>query len=124
MSRIDDFQGENSHLVECINALLDMDDAKALVPHGLGKGSHAYRMLTAASHRLSSATAKVERLEKRIREILPYTSEEVEIAQRAMDYGIIKAEDLEADKDTVMATIRAKLADYGEHLAALKGEEG
>lgn len=64
MSRTDDFQGDNAHLVECINALLDLDDDKALVPHGLGKGSHAYRMLTAAYHRLTSATSKVERLER------------------------------------------------------------
>lgn len=54
MSRTDDFQGDNAHLVECINALLDMDDAKALVPHGLGKGSHAYRLLNAAAHRIAT----------------------------------------------------------------------
>lgn len=57
MSRIDDFGGDNAHLVECINALLDLDDAKALVPHGLGKGSHAYRLLNAAAHRLPTASA-------------------------------------------------------------------
>ncbi len=60
MSRIDDFNGDNAHLVSCINALLDLDDAKALVPHGLGKGSHAYRLLTAAAARLALSNKQGE----------------------------------------------------------------
>lgn len=56
-ARIDDFDGDDAHLISCIDALLDLDDAKALVPHGLGKGSHAYRLLTAASARLAALSA-------------------------------------------------------------------
>lgn len=53
--RADDFNGDTEHLVDCIDALLDLDDAKALVPHGLGgKGSHAYRLLCAARQRLAA----------------------------------------------------------------------
>lgn len=51
-NRPDDFDGDNAHLIACIDALLDLDDAKALVPNGLGKGSHAYRLLSAARHRI------------------------------------------------------------------------
>ncbi|MBS7669374.1 hypothetical protein [Croceicoccus gelatinilyticus] len=50
--RPDTFSGDNAKLIECIDALLDLDDAKALVPHGLGKGSHAYVLLNAARHRI------------------------------------------------------------------------
>jgi len=53
--REDDFKGDTPHLIECIDALLDLDDAKALVPHGLGKGSHAYRLLCAARNHLTLA---------------------------------------------------------------------
>ncbi len=52
--REDDFDGDNARLISSIDALLDLDDAKALVPHGLGgRGAHAYRLLVAARHRLS-----------------------------------------------------------------------
>lgn len=50
--RADDFNGDNAHLVRSIDALLDLADAKALVPHGMDKGSHAYRLLVASRHRL------------------------------------------------------------------------
>lgn len=54
--REDDFEGDNARLISSIDALLDLDDAKALVPHGLGgRGAHAYRLLVAARARLSSA---------------------------------------------------------------------
>jgi hypothetical protein len=54
--RADDFKGDDANLIRCIDALLDFDDDKALVPHGLGgKGSHAYRLLCAARHRLDQA---------------------------------------------------------------------
>lgn len=53
--REDDFDGDDTHLVDSINALLSLDDAHALVPNGLGgPSSHAYRLLAAASARLSA----------------------------------------------------------------------
>lgn len=55
--REDLFRGDDGCLVECINALLELDDADALVPHGLGKGSHAYILLTAAATRLAARAA-------------------------------------------------------------------
>ncbi len=55
MTRDDDFRGDNAKLISCIDALLDLDDAKALVPNGLGgSGSHAYRLLVAARQRLAA----------------------------------------------------------------------
>jgi len=77
--RVDDFKGDDAKLVACIDALLDLDDAKALVPHGLGKGSHAYRLLTAVRHRLSTkASADSDALHPVLVEIMA----EVEKATR------------------------------------------
>lgn len=54
LHRADDFRGDDTRLIASIDALLDLDDAKALVPHGLGgRGAHAYRLLCAARHRLA-----------------------------------------------------------------------
>ena len=48
---IDNFRGDDAHLVECIDALIDLNDANALVPHGIG--GHARDLLSAAAVRLS-----------------------------------------------------------------------
>lgn len=53
-SRPDDSDGDNRLLVECIWAFLDLTDQKAFVPSNLSKGSHAYRLLNAAAHRLEA----------------------------------------------------------------------
>jgi hypothetical protein len=58
----DDFRGDDAHLVRCIKALISMNDAGALVPHGIG--GHARSLLSAAAVRLSRASssrAEVER---------------------------------------------------------------
>ncbi len=44
------FNGDNRKLVHCIRALLGLDAAKALVPHGLG--GHARTLLATAADRL------------------------------------------------------------------------
>ncbi len=54
-SRPDDFDGEDDHLVQCIWAFLDLTDQQAFVPFNIPKGSHAYRLLNAAAHRLEAA---------------------------------------------------------------------
>ena len=43
----DEFNGGDAHLIECINALLELDAAGALVPHGIG--GHARGLLSAAA---------------------------------------------------------------------------
>lgn len=71
--RADDFKGDNEHLVCCIDALLDFDDGKALVPHGLGgKGAHAYRLLCAARHRLASQSLSTDEEVRRLREAMKH----------------------------------------------------
>src|SRR3546814_12287619 len=47
----DEFWGDNTRLVACIEALLLMDKAGVLVPHGVG--GYARTMLAAAAHRLA-----------------------------------------------------------------------
>lgn len=47
----DDFDGDNAHLVHCIEALISLSDKGALVPHGIG--GHARTLLSAAAVRLS-----------------------------------------------------------------------
>jgi len=46
----DEFRGDNDHLRECIKALIELDDDKALVPHGIG--GHARALLASAYHRI------------------------------------------------------------------------
>ena len=46
----DTFNGDDEHLVQCIEALLSLDAKNALVPHGIG--GHARGLLSAAMHRL------------------------------------------------------------------------
>lgn len=50
----DDFKGDDAALCRSIDALLSLDAAGALVPHGIG--GHARGLLSAASARLSGAT--------------------------------------------------------------------
>ncbi|AFN39101.1 hypothetical protein G167_gp53 [Burkholderia phage BcepMigl] len=57
----DEFGGDNALLVTCIKALLDLDAAGVLVPHGVG--GHARVMLAAAGARIAALEAKVEKLE-------------------------------------------------------------
>jgi len=49
----DEFNGDNAHLVQCIEALLSLDAKGSLVPHGIG--GHARGLLSAAMHRLERA---------------------------------------------------------------------
>jgi hypothetical protein len=51
----DGFNGDTPHLISCIQALLDLDAAKALAPHGIG--GHARALLTAAAARLATPIA-------------------------------------------------------------------
>lgn len=46
----DNFRGNNDSLRSSIAALLDLDAANAIAPHGIG--SHARRLLSASYHRL------------------------------------------------------------------------
>lgn len=46
----DTFRGDTEHLRRCMKALIELDDEKALVPHGIG--GHARGLLAAAYHRL------------------------------------------------------------------------
>lgn len=127
MSRTDDFQGDNAHLVECINALLDMDDAKALVPHGLGKGSHAYRLLNAAAHRIATdlnraneiiAEKEAEIAELRRTDAITMAGFQTACEQR--DRLAARCERLEgALQEIANGALPCTTA-----LAALKGEEG
>jgi len=50
----DDFRGDDAQLISCIKALISMNDAGALVPHGIG--GHARALLSAAAVRLYLAT--------------------------------------------------------------------
>lgn len=47
----DDFRGDTEHLRACMKALIEMEDAKCLVPHGIG--GHARSLLASAYHRLA-----------------------------------------------------------------------
>lgn len=51
----DGFKGDNQQLIACINALLDLDAAGALIPHGIG--GHARSLLAACAARLNSQPA-------------------------------------------------------------------
>lgn len=50
----DEFRGDNAALINSIDALLSLDAAGALVPHGIG--GHARGLLSAAAARLALAT--------------------------------------------------------------------
>jgi len=51
----DDFNGDTPHLIRCIEALLRIDKAGALFPHGIG--GHARTLLSAAACRLAALSA-------------------------------------------------------------------
>jgi len=51
----DEFRGDNAKLVGCIEALIELSDDGALVPHGLG--GQARGLLAAAANRLTAAEA-------------------------------------------------------------------
>ncbi|WP_186183132.1 hypothetical protein [Burkholderia gladioli] len=53
----DDFRGDDSNLVRSIEALINLNDEGALVPHGIG--GHARGLLSAAAVRLASPRAAV-----------------------------------------------------------------
>lgn len=56
----DEFRGGDSHLISCIEALISMSDAGALVPHGIG--GHARSLLSAAAVRLAGS-AEIHRMQ-------------------------------------------------------------
>lgn len=58
--RADDFKGDNAHLIDCIDAFLDLNDDHAMTPTNLSKGHHAYRLLCAARHRLATPPQAAE----------------------------------------------------------------
>ena len=51
----DDFNGTTPHLIQCIEALVRMNDHGVLVPHGIG--SHARTLLLASANRLRQQPA-------------------------------------------------------------------
>ena len=61
---IDDFNGDNERLIACIEALLDLDASKALVPHGIG--GHARGLLSAAGVRLATKDREIAELRKEL----------------------------------------------------------
>jgi hypothetical protein len=52
---LDTFRGDNAHLVQSIEALLELNTAEALWPHGIG--GHAAALLASAAVRLSAPQA-------------------------------------------------------------------
>lgn len=54
----DTFRGDNAQMIRSIEALLSLDAAGALVPHGIG--GHARELLESAAVRLAAAAAPVE----------------------------------------------------------------
>jgi hypothetical protein len=48
----DSFRGDDAKLISCIEALIHLNDAGALVPHGIG--GHARELLSAAAVRLNT----------------------------------------------------------------------
>lgn len=48
---VDTFCGDDKHLIGCVEALISLSDAGALVPHGLG--GHARELLSACAVRLA-----------------------------------------------------------------------
>ena len=64
---IDTFAGDDAALVECIEALIELNDAGKLVPNGIG--GHARKMLAAAAVRLTAgATDPVANFRQRLRQ--------------------------------------------------------
>jgi len=51
MELVDDFRGDDAHLIRSIEALIALSDAGALTPHGIG--GHARALLSAAAVRLT-----------------------------------------------------------------------
>jgi hypothetical protein len=49
---VDEFNGDTAHLIRCIEALIALDAAGVLVPHGIG--GHAHKLLSAAAVRLAN----------------------------------------------------------------------
>lgn len=62
MTFFDSFKGDNSALLESTKALIELDAAGSLVPHGLG--GHARVLLNALASRLATRDGAVERLEE------------------------------------------------------------
>jgi len=56
----DEFRGDNTKLVGCIEALIELSDAGKLVPHGMG--GHARGLLAAAANRLTAAALSGQRV--------------------------------------------------------------
>ncbi|WP_199855917.1 hypothetical protein [Burkholderia metallica] len=69
----DDFRGDDAALVRSIQALIDLNDSGALVPHGIG--GHARGMLSAAAVRLTSR----EPLTTAARDVLTERRRQVEV---------------------------------------------
>ncbi|WP_334029003.1 hypothetical protein [Burkholderia orbicola] len=69
----DDFRGDDAALVRNIQALIDLSDSGALVPHGIG--GHARGMLSAAAVRLTSR----EPLTTAARDVLAERRRQVEV---------------------------------------------
>ncbi len=51
----DEFRGDDAHLIRSIEALIELNDEGALVPHGIG--GHARALLSAAAVRLAAQSA-------------------------------------------------------------------
>ena len=51
----DDFNGTTPHMIQCIEALVRMNDSGVLIPHGIG--GHARTLLLASANRLRQQTA-------------------------------------------------------------------
>jgi len=58
MALEDTFKGDTLHLIDDIDALVEMSDKGVLAPHGLG--GHARTLLSAAAVRLLTYTAQDE----------------------------------------------------------------
>lgn len=56
----DTFDGDTTHLITCIEALIDLSDRGKLLPHGLG--GHARGFLETAAVRLASHDAATDAL--------------------------------------------------------------
>ena len=56
MTLEDSFRGSDDKLISCIESLIYMNDAGALVPHGIG--GHARTLLSAAAVRLNAHLAQ------------------------------------------------------------------
>lgn len=58
-----EFRGDNVMLCDCIKALIEMDDANALWPHGIG--GHARCLLEACYRRLKNPRRRKRQIDTR-----------------------------------------------------------